>query len=145
MKLTTCTTTSSLNVQMLLQWLSVQMQFHFLSLTLHWIRSLVIRYIFSLYFYANWWGIWIAILTEEEPHKEVRVKWTRLSGVLKMNPLDSTAIPRPPSAAAQQNGATHKVNEYCIVFVGFNLQEQNLRDWLKTCCKPVCDWMSWYF
>lgn len=54
-----------------------------------------------------------------------------------MNPLDSTAIPRPPSAAAQQNGATHKVNEYCIIFVGFNLQEQNLKDWLKTCCKPA--------
>lgn len=75
--------------------------------------------------------------SEEEPRKEVRVQWVRLSGVLRMNPLDSTAIPRPPSAAAQQNGATHKVNEYCIIFVGFNLQEQNLKDWLKTCCKPA--------
>lgn len=60
-----------------------------------------------------------------------------------MSPVDSTAVPRPPSAKTLQNGATDKGHEYCIVFVGFNLQEQALKDWLKSCCKPVCATVSW--
>ena len=83
-------------------------------------------------------------VTEESHHKEVRVQWARLSGVLRMNPVDSTTIPRPPSAKAHQNGDIGKVHEYCIVFTGFNLQEQALKDWLKTCCKPVCYIMEWH-
>ena len=59
-----------------------------------------------------------------------------------MSPVDGTAIPRPPSAKAHENGVTDKVREYCIVFVGFYLQEQALKDWLKTCVKPVCDTIS---
>lgn len=75
--------------------------------------------------------------SEEDPHKEVRVQWARLSGVLRMSPVDSTAIPRPPPAKGQQNGGIGKVHEYCIVFAGCNLQEQALKNWLKTCCKPA--------
>lgn len=74
----------------------------------------------------------------------MRIQWARLSGVLRMNPVDSTAIPRPPSAKPHQNGDIGKVHEYCIVFTGFNLQEQALKDWLKTCCKPVCYIMEWH-
>lgn len=72
----------------------------------------------------------------------MRVQWVRLSGVLRMSPVDGTAIPRPPSAKAHENSVTDKVHEYCIVFVGFYLQEQALKDWLKTCVKPVCDTIS---
>lgn len=74
----------------------------------------------------------------------MRVQWACLSGMLRMNPVDSTAIPRPPSAKPHQNGDIGKVHEYCIVFTGFNLQEQALKDWLKTCCKPVCYIMEWH-
>ena len=76
--------------------------------------------------------------TEEDPHKEVRVRWARLSGMLRMTPVDSIAVPRPPSSKAHQNGDVGKVHEYRIVFTGFNLEEQALKDWLKICCKPVC-------
>ena len=77
------------------------------------------------------------LLAEEDPHKEVRVQWARLNGVLKMNNVDSTTIPRSPSAMAQENSDMTKAREYCLVFTGFNLHEQALKNWLRTCCKPV--------
>ncbi|XP_015777136.1 PREDICTED: uncharacterized protein C20orf194 homolog [Acropora digitifera] len=76
--------------------------------------------------------------SEEGPHKEVRVKWARLNGVLRMNTVENaTAIPRPPTTKSQRNGDMNKAPEYYIIFTGFNLDEQVLRDWLKTCCKPA--------
>ena len=56
-----------------------------------------------------------------------------------MNSVENaTAIPRPPTTKSQRNGDMNKAPEYYIIFTGFNLDEQALRDWLKTCCKPVC-------
>ena len=78
------------------------------------------------------------LLTEEAPNKKVHVQWCRLNGVLRMNPVDSAAIPRPPSAKAQQNSTVEGIHEYFIVFTGFHLEQQVLKDWIKTCCKPVC-------
>lgn len=76
--------------------------------------------------------------SEEGPHKEVRVKWARLNGVLRMNTVENaTAIPRPPTTKSQRNGHMNQAPEYYIIFTGFNLDEQALRDWLKTCCKPA--------
>ncbi|XP_068708667.1 dynein axonemal assembly factor 9-like [Montipora foliosa] len=75
--------------------------------------------------------------SEEDPHKEVRVQWARLNEVLKMNNVDSTTIPRSPSAMAQENSDMTKAPEYCLVFTGFNLHEQALKNWLRTCCKPA--------
>jgi len=76
--------------------------------------------------------------SEEGPHREVRVKWARLNGVLRMNSVENaTAIPRPPTTKSQRNGDMNKAPEYYIIFTGFNLDEQALRDWLKTCCKPA--------
>lgn len=54
-----------------------------------------------------------------------------------MSPVDSSAIPRPPSAKGQQNGTVEEIHDYLIVFTGFSLQEQVLKDWLRTCCKPA--------
>ncbi|XP_022802915.1 uncharacterized protein C20orf194-like isoform X2 [Stylophora pistillata] len=73
----------------------------------------------------------------EGPYKRVHVQWSRLNGVLKMSPVDSSAIPRPPSAKGQQNGTVEEIHDYLIVFTGFSLQEQVLKDWLRTCCKPA--------
>ncbi|XP_058958401.2 dynein axonemal assembly factor 9 isoform X1 [Pocillopora verrucosa] len=78
-----------------------------------------------------------ACFSEEDPDKKVHVHWSRLNGLLKMSPVDSSAVPRPPSAKAQQNGTVEGIHEYFIVFTGFSLQEQVLKDWLKTCCKPA--------
>lgn len=79
------------------------------------------------------------LLAEEGPHTEVRVQWARLNGVLRMNTVENAAaIPRPPTAKSQRNGDMNKAPEYYIIFTGFNLHEPALRDWLKTCCKPVC-------
>ncbi|KAJ7385532.1 hypothetical protein OS493_015104 [Desmophyllum pertusum] len=75
--------------------------------------------------------------SEEDPHKKVHVQWSRLNGVLRMTPVDSSAIPRPPSAKAQQNGTMERIDEYFIIFTGLNLQQQALKDWLRTCCKPA--------
>lgn len=78
------------------------------------------------------------LLTEEVTNNKVHVHWCRLNGVLKMSPVDSAAIPRPPSAKARQNGTTEGIHDYFIVFTGFHLQLQVLKDWIKSCCKPVC-------
>ncbi|XP_078357511.1 dynein axonemal assembly factor 9-like isoform X1 [Oculina patagonica] len=75
--------------------------------------------------------------SEEAPNKKVHVQWSRLNGVLRMNAVDSSAIPRPPSAKGQQNGTMDGIHEYFIVFTGFHLQQQILKDWIKTCCKPA--------
>lgn len=75
--------------------------------------------------------------SEEAPNKKAHVQWCRLNGVLRMNPVDSVAIPRPPSAKARQNGTIEGIHEYFIVFTGFHLQQQVLKDWIKTCCKPA--------
>jgi len=77
-------------------------------------------------------------LTEEAPNKKVHVHWCRLNEVLRMNPVENAAIPRPPSAKARQNGTVNGIHEYFIVFTGFHLQQQVLKDWIKTCSKPVC-------
>lgn len=114
------------------------------SCCLWWFCSKIISYKlcnlfeFSIHLTFQITEIWFA-LAEEGPHKEVRVKWARLSGVLRMNTVENaTAIPRPPTTKSQQNGHMNKAPEYYIIFTGFNLDEQALRDWLKTCCKPVC-------
>lgn len=78
------------------------------------------------------------LLTEEGPNKKVHIQWCRLNGVLRMNPVDSAAIPRPPSAKARQNGTIEGIHEYFFVFTGFHLEQQVLKDWIKTCCKLVC-------
>lgn len=88
--------------------------------------------------YENWHLKTVFLLTEEVTNNKVHVHWCRLNGVLKMNPVDSAAIPRPPSAKARQNGTTEGVHDYFIVFTGFDLQLQVLKDWIKSCCKPVC-------
>ena len=80
----------------------------------------------------------VFLLTEEVTNNKVHVHWCCLNGVLKMNPVDSAAIPRPPSAKARQNGTTEGIHDYFIVFTGFHLQLQVLKDWIKSCCKPVC-------
>ena len=100
----------------------------------HWI-SVTIQKLFS---YLITLSQFFLFLPEEDPDKKVHVHWSRLNGLLKMSPVDSSAVPRPPSAKAQQNGTVEGIHEYFIVFTGFSLQEQVLKDWLKTCCKPVC-------
>ena len=88
--------------------------------------------------YENWRSKTVFLLTEEVTNNKVHVHWCCLNGVLKMNPVDSAAIPRPPSAKARQNGTTEGIHDYFIVFTGFHLQLQVLKDWIKSCCKPVC-------
>ena len=100
----------------------------------HWI-SVTIRKLLS---YLITLSQFFLFLPEEDPDKKVHVHWSRLNGLLKMSPVDSPAVPRPPSAKAQQNGTVEGIHEYFIVFTGFSLQEQVLKDWLKTCCKLVC-------
>lgn len=75
--------------------------------------------------------------SEEVTNNKVHIHWCCLNGVLKMNPVDSAAIPRPPSAKARQNGTTEGIHDYFIVFTGFHLQLQVLKDWIKSCCKPA--------
>jgi hypothetical protein len=56
-----------------------------------------------------------------------------------MNTVDMAAMPRPPPKAVQNGDVDHYTLSYFVVFTGFSLKEDPLKDWLRTCCKPVCE------
>ncbi|XP_013383031.1 uncharacterized protein C20orf194-like [Lingula anatina] len=59
------------------------------------------------------------------------VEYVTLSGVLVINNAEMQTP--PPSAngpAGSENG-----HEYCLVFTGLDLEEEKLKDWMRTCAK----------
>lgn len=54
-----------------------------------------------------------------------------------MNTVDMTAMPRPPPKGTQNGDVDHHTLSYFVVFTGFFLKEDALKDWLRTCVKQV--------
>ena len=66
------------------------------------------------------------------------VTWSSLNGTLKTTKVESAVIPRPPGSHPAQNGPSRDVPTFFMTFTGFGLNENNLKDWLRGCCKQVC-------